>query len=76
MSSQKKQLFDLLQKITTSKVEILESSNLKKDLNMDSVSLVQLAIQINDIFGVDLGEKFDQGFPIDTVKDLISCLEK
>lgn len=69
----KEQLIDLIQKLSTQKVSNLEQS-LTKDLRLDSVALVQIAVQVHEVFGVDIGEKVDQGQKIETVGDILLCL--
>ena len=57
------------------KIAVLESSmRLREDLHLDSVLLIQLAIDIHNQFGIDLGEKADQGKVFKTVGDIIACL--
>ncbi len=75
MSDHKKILSDIICKVIKKNIEINEQMSLKQDLKIDSVNLVQLSIEIHEKFGVDLGEKVDQGFSVSTVKDLLLCLE-
>lgn len=49
-------------------------SDLKKDLHLDSVLLVQLAMQIDLEFSVDLGAEVDKGKKLVTFGDLLQCL--
>lgn len=69
----KEQLIDLIQKLSSQKVMNLEQ-NLTRDLRLDSVALVQVAVSVHEIFGVDIGEKVDQGYKIETVGDILHCL--
>ncbi len=69
----KDELIDLIQKLSTQKVQNLEQS-LTKDLRLDSVALVQVAVNVHEQFGVDIGEKVDQGYKIETVGDILQCL--
>lgn len=69
----KDELIDLIQKLSSQKVLNLEQS-LTRDLRLDSVSLVQVAVNVHEKFGVDIGEKVDQGYKIDTVGDILHCL--
>lgn len=69
----KEELIDLIQKLSSQKVMNLEQS-LTRDLRLDSVSLVQVAVNVHEKFGVDIGEKVDQGHKIETVGDILNCL--
>lgn len=69
----KEQLIDLIQKLSSQKVMNLEQS-LTADLRLDSVALVQIAVSVHEIFGVDIGEKVDQGHKMETVGDILHCL--
>ncbi len=69
----KEQLIDLIQKLSTQKIMNLEQS-LTRDLRLDSVALVQVAVGVHETFGVDIGEKVDQGYKIETVGDILHCL--
>lgn len=69
----KDELMSLLQKLSSQKVMNLEQS-LTRDLRLDSVALVQVAVIVHEKFGVDIGEKVDQGYKIDTVGDILHCL--
>lgn len=69
----KEDLINLIQKLTSQKVMNLEQS-LTRDLRLDSVSLVEVAVQVHEKFGVDIGEKVDKGHKIETVGDLLNCL--
>ena len=75
MSDKKNILFEIICKTIKKNIVIHEQMTLKEDLQIDSVNLVQLSIEIHEKFGIDLGEKVDQGFSVNTVKDLLLCLE-
>jgi len=73
MDSKITQIFKSLNaKIT----QLAPEMRLKEDLNLDSVLLIQLAIEINNQYGIDLGEKADQGKTIKTVGDILKCLNE
>ena len=69
-------LFSILKELSPRVPNIQLDMNLKKDLFLDSLALVQLAVKINEVFGVDLGEAADQGRTFNTVKDVAECLKK
>jgi acyl carrier protein len=55
--------------------QVLHSAQqLKKDLLFDSLKLVELSVKIYQEFGIDLGECFDRGNPLETVGDIEKCL--
>lgn len=69
-------LYNQLKKTCRSRdTAITESSFLKNDLGLDSVDLMNLAIFVHIEFGIDLGEKFDQGHRFETVGDITKCLQ-
>lgn len=55
--------------------ELRPEMRLKEDLHLDSILLIQLAIEINNQYGIDLGEKVDQGKSFKTVGDILQCLD-
>ena len=52
--------------------EITENSNLREDLEIDSMAAGELALQIDEKYGVDLQK--DELVKLVTVKDLIDLL--
>ena len=52
--------------------EITENSNLREDLEIDSMAAGELALQIDEKYGVDLQK--DELTKLVTVKDLIDLL--
>jgi acyl carrier protein len=69
-------LFSILKNLSPHQPDINENMNLKKDLRLDSLALVQMAVKIHEEFGVDLGEAADKGKNFNTVKDVIECIKK
>ena len=70
----KQELIDVIQKLSNLPVTDDLNQNLTRDLRLDSVALVQVAVSVHEKFGVDIGEKVDQGFKIETVGDILKCL--
>lgn len=54
--------------------EITEDTNIRKGLALDSLSLVNLAVAIEDEFELELNDKDVMG--IETVGDLMKIIEK
>jgi acyl carrier protein len=49
---------------------------LKEDLNMDSIELIKIAVEVHQVFGIDLGEFADRGQRLNTIADIEECLDK
>lgn len=53
-----------------------KAMRLKEDLNMDSIDLIKIAIEVHQVFGIDLGEFADRGQSLNTIADIEECLDK
>lgn len=51
--------------------EIKESTNLREDLNLDSIKLAELTVRIEDEFGIDV---FEDGV-VNTIGEIIAKLK-
>ena len=60
--------------LLTKKNDILLTSHLINDLNMESISLMDLTVFISEEFGVDLGRLAMQGQEFHTVEDIMKTL--
>ncbi len=58
------------------KKPIASTMRLKEDLDLDSIDLVNLAIEIHRLYGVDLGEIADQGHALNTVGEVGKWLDQ
>lgn len=65
-------LIELRQKRKLQSIEIASRHNLRKDLGLDSVDIVVLAIQLQEKFNIDIF----QGHPCQTVADIESHIKK
>jgi acyl carrier protein len=54
---------------------ITESTNLVNDLNLGSLEINAIAMEIDEVFGTNLGEEEDFS-KLQTVKDLIDYIEE
>lgn len=53
--------------------EIMQDSRLDDDLNMDSLDLIELVLQLKGEFGIDVPDDFDDDL---TVRSIIRLIEK
>ena len=65
----------IIKSLTPVSSEIGLESDLKNDLQLDSVALIQIVIRVDLDFGVDLGKAIEQGHKIVTVRDILKCLQ-
>lgn len=54
----------------------MEDLRLKEDLRLDSIDLIKIAVEVHQIFGVDLGEFADRGQLLNTIADIEKCIVK
>lgn len=43
---------------------------------MDSIELIKIAVEVHQVFGIDLGEFADRGQRLNTIADIEECLDK
>lgn len=55
---------------------ISPTENLQNDLALDSLSMVTLLIQIEDVFGIELDAADMDPFALDTVESVVRLVEK
>mgnify|MGYP000920611035 FL=1 len=56
--------------------EIKPEDNLKEDLALDSLSMVTLLLEIEEIFEIELDESDMNPFDLNTVEDAVKLVEK
>lgn len=56
--------------------EIKPEDNLKEDLALDSLSMVTLLFEIEEIFEIELDESDMNPFDLNTVEDAVKLVEK
>lgn len=56
--------------------EIKPEDNLKEDLALDSLSMVTLLLEIEEIFEIELNESDMNPFDLNTVEDAVKLVEK
>ena len=56
--------------------EIKPEDNLKEDLALDSLSMVTLLLEIEEIFEIELDESDMNPFDLNTVDDAVKLVEK
>lgn len=56
--------------------EIKPEDNLKEDLALDSLSMVTLLFEIEEIFEIELNESDMNPFDLNTVEDAVKLVEK
>ncbi|MFZ1947276.1 MAG: acyl carrier protein [bacterium] len=64
----------IMQKLGTSEDKITPEASFRNDLGADSLSTVELMMELEEIFGVTIEE--DEAEKIQTVKDAVSYIEK
>ncbi len=69
-------IFEIIRGLSPRRLEVNPAMSLKNDLMLDSLALVELAVKVNDEFGIDLGEAADKGKTFNTVQDIVECLKK
>jgi acyl carrier protein len=71
-----KSFLELLEKRFPEKRPLVEDLRLKEDLRLDSIDLIKIAVEVHQIFGVDLGEFADRGQLLNTIADIEKCIVK
>jgi acyl carrier protein len=64
----------IMQKLGTSEDKITPEASFRNDLGADSLSTVELMMELEEIFGISIEE--DEAEKIQTVKDAVSCIER
>lgn len=70
-----KRVIEILNELS-GKAEIHSEESLMEDLNLDSLLLVTLLIQIEDEFNIELDESDMNPFDLITVEDVINLVNK
>ena len=71
----KEKVFSILEELSGTE-EISESSSLLTELNLDSLGMVTLLVELEDTFGIILDESDMNPFDLTTAADVIRLVEK
>ncbi|MBD2847464.1 hypothetical protein IDH44_19875 [Paenibacillus sp. IB182496] len=69
----KNRVIALVRKISDRSIEISSQSHLFDDAGLDSISSIQLVVEIEQIYGIDIMEQVMRG-EVQYVDELIQCI--
>ena len=66
----------LLERMYPEKKPMNVNMYLKNDLNLDSIELMKITVEVYKRFSIDLGELADSGVQLNTIEDVEKCLQE